>query len=164
LKHRRPPLDLRVAGSLQHKVAIKARFPETWTAARSQWHVSQQKTLGRSILLEQPFPASATWSKISSTWTFHLIPCCFCRLQPHDERCCTWRRFLVLGNHQLCVSTSGARCFSVEAPIRRLHYQEKGARELEHPPDKHPRRHVESLRGDLQPCCPFPSEDMGVSV
>jgi hypothetical protein len=36
----------------------------------SQRHVSQEMSLGRSILLleQQPFLASAAWSKISSTW------------------------------------------------------------------------------------------------
>lgn len=49
----------------------------------SQRHVSQETSLGRSILLEQqPSLASAAWSKISSTWEIHLIPCCcLCRLQ-----------------------------------------------------------------------------------
>jgi hypothetical protein len=59
-------------GSSGFRTAFFARLQESWTVASSlslsQRHVSQETSLGRSILLEQqPSLASAAWSKISSS-------------------------------------------------------------------------------------------------
>lgn len=102
-------------------------LPRSWTAVISQQYVSQEKSLGRSILLEQPSLASATWSKIRSMWKFISFP-----VASAEFMFCAWKSFLVLGKRRLCLSRLGMRCFSTadsDSPSAfNSRFSQKGAR------------------------------------
>ncbi len=128
----------------------RVRPQESWTAATVNGMFHRKSLWVVRFLLEQPSLASATWSKISSTWKFIPFPVACAdfsltlRVVLYMAKV-SW--FLV--NASFVFPDWGCSVSALQALIRHQHSnrgsQKKGVRGPR-TPEKYPRPHVESLR------------------